>query len=85
MLLTFEFDRQNETLEVHADTEGLDKFIRRLSRLRERELSEGDKVYETLDHAHFFSPAWGGDELTEERKTPGSELINHVEVYQWQD
>lgn len=69
MRLSIEYDRQLEELDVVCDLEGLDSLIRQLVKLRE-----------VGGHAHLMTPSWAGCELTEERSSETSQLVNHLRV-----
>ncbi len=57
-------------IEVYLDRAGRDRLVRELNSLND-----------TNDHFHMFSPAWGGDELTEERQEAGTLIGRHVKIY----
>jgi hypothetical protein len=71
MLLTVEYDARG-VVEIHCDEEGLDSLIERLSTLRKRG-----------GHEHLMTPAWAGNELTEEKQNASNELVNHLKVLVW--
>ena len=74
MLLTVEIKDAQKTGESEAaicfDNDGLEFLINKLIRLRGRH-----------DHEHLMTPAWAGNELTED-KQGGEEyqLINHLRL-----
>ena len=72
MLLTVEF--ADEIVEIHSDEEGLDLLIDRLLALRRHKIPE---------HDHLMTESWAGWELTEEKQSPDSKLINHLRVNFW--
>ena len=56
MKLTVELQRgEHPEIALCFDAEGLDLLIRKLEHLREK-----------VDHLHLMTPAWAGQELTEE-------------------
>lgn len=73
-MLTFEITTDGDTLEIHADRQGLTALIEHLKRLLQ--IGEG--------HVHLMTPAWGGDELSEEEQGTGNTLMNHVRVVLWE-
>jgi hypothetical protein len=73
MLLTVEYDPKG-VIEVHCDEEGLNLIIERLATLRQRG-----------GHEHLMTPAWGGNELTEEKQSAEKELVNHLKIILWPD
>ncbi len=75
ILLTFEYDIQNEMLEIHANPEGIKKLIAKLSKI----LETGDDSC----HDHLLTPDWGGDELSNEKQCKDNILINHVKIFKW--
>ena len=56
-------------VEVFVDREALADLQAQLSHLK----SPGD-------HAHFMTPSWGGQELTEEPQRDGNTILNHLRV-----
>jgi Immunity protein 32 len=73
MLLTVEYDPKG-VVEIHSDKEGLDLLLTRLQALK----AHGG-------HEHLMTPAWAGNELTEEKQGAESELINHLKITLWPD
>lgn len=71
-LLTFELEKDMDSLEIHLNKEGLKYFIQILNKLLEQKEPE---------HEHLMTPAWGGDELTEEKQGTDNELLNHIKIY----
>jgi hypothetical protein len=69
MVLSVEYLETDEELVVCCDSQGLDLLIAYLQRLK----NDGG-------HTHLMTPSWAGDELTEERQLPNSQLINHMRV-----
>ncbi|MEN8820156.1 MAG: Imm32 family immunity protein [Abyssibacter sp.] len=66
---------------IHADAEGLKLLATEIERLRNG-LEENQ-----CEHAHFFSDAWGGDELSEvmldSEKSESRRQARHVKLYAW--
>jgi len=79
--LTFEIqgDESEKELMIHGSAEGLKRLAKSLLSLVEN-TKEGE-----FDHDHLMTEEWGGCELTSEKKSKDSELINHVKVYCWKD
>ncbi|MEI8376734.1 MAG: Imm32 family immunity protein [Planctomycetota bacterium] len=69
MLLSVEYRREEDELDIVCDSEGLNSLIDRLVKLRDRG-----------GHTHLMTPSWAGDELTEERQTDNGVLVNHVRI-----
>lgn len=68
-MLTFEHNPDAEELEIFLDHEGLDLLMRKLQTVKDKG-----------GHVHLMTPAWAGNELSEEIQRPGNTLINHVRV-----
>ncbi|TON86747.1 methylhydantoinase [Vibrio parahaemolyticus] len=78
-MLTFENDREDEKLDIHADIEGL-KYLRTvIDSLIEQSEKNGN------EHIHLMSEDWGGPSsgLSNEKQHPNNELIHHVKIYCW--
>jgi len=71
-MLTFEITRDGDVLEIHADQEGLSVLMSRFEQLR----SHGG-------HLHLMTPAWGGEELSEDQQGDENRLLHHVKVMLW--
>jgi hypothetical protein len=69
MLLTVEYQPQQEELDIVCDVAGLELLITKLNQLKQNG-----------GHTHLMTPAWAGDELTEERQTETGMLVNHVRL-----
>ncbi|HEX9443846.1 MAG TPA: Imm32 family immunity protein [Candidatus Binatia bacterium] len=74
-LLSFELDEKSSCLEIHGDPAGLQRLSTILSKLVAH-TRDGH-----FDHDHLMTPAWGGNELSEENK--GGNRLNHVKIYCW--
>jgi hypothetical protein len=74
-LLSFELDKDHETLFIHGDEAGLRLLIQTLEKLI-AQTKDGH-----FDHDHLMTPQWGGWELSAENK--GDTALNHVKVYCW--
>ncbi len=74
-MLTFEWDKESEQLEIHADAKGLNELVAQLKKL---------SGYEGGDHLHLMTGDWGGDELSSEKQNSNAELINHVKIFKWE-
>ncbi|MEI6124527.1 MAG: Imm32 family immunity protein [Bacteroidota bacterium] len=77
-LLTVEFNKDREAVEIHLNDLGIDFLIRTLKSLQ---LSQQN------DHDHLMTQEWGGQELTSERQNLDSnvQLINHLKIVYWKD
>ena len=73
-MLTFEFDKKSEKLEIHFDQEGLSQLILQLKKLENHDKQE---------HIHLMTNDWGGEELTNMQQNLNANLIHHVAVYNW--
>jgi hypothetical protein len=73
-MLTFELTADASQLDVHADEAGIRLLINELHRLLETA---------TDDHFHLMTPGWGGQELSEDRQSADSSLVNKVTVHRW--
>ncbi len=78
-MLTFEFDRENEKLEIHSDIEGLKSFRSLVGKLIQN--SEKGKN----DHAHLMTEDWGGSELSNVCQNSKAEFIHHVKLFCWNE
>ena len=67
MFLTFEYDLEGG-LEVTCDQEGRDYLIAVLARIA------------SGDHEHLSTPAWGGDQLTDDFPNPDLAPIHQVTI-----
>lgn len=72
--VSFEWDRQNERLEIHGSTEGLHALANAIDTLA----SKGES-----DHIHLMTPEWGGSELSMEQQNSAASLIHHVKILLW--
>jgi hypothetical protein len=60
---------------IAFDSEGLELLIRRLISLRDR-----------IDHLHLMTPAWAGDDLSEEgRGGPDYSLVHSLRLVRLKD
>jgi len=73
-LLTFEWDSNNETLEIHCNQKGLEKLKHMIDSLL---------VKKNSDHVHLMTNEWGGNELSDEKQNTENEIINHVKIFKW--
>ena len=56
-------------VEIYCDKEGLDYLIKELSKLN----NPGD-------HAHFMTPSWGMDDLSEKKVVTEYDLAHHLRL-----
>jgi hypothetical protein len=72
-ILTIEFDKEGEKIEMHFNDLGVDILIRYLQQLKDNSVN---------GHAHLMTEDWGGNELTNEKQNTGNniQLINHLKL-----
>ena len=75
-MLTFEWDKDSEQLEIHADSEGLEELVKQIKKLT---------GFEGNEHLHLMTEDWGGEELSNDKQNEKSELIHHVKIFKWAD
>lgn len=73
-MLTFEWSKNDEHLEIHADEAGLARLAKVVEYLR----GKSDQ-----DHVHLMSPKWGGAELSDTCQGLSNRPIHHVKVFSW--
>lgn len=73
-ILTFELEKNGVELHVHGDEQGLKELALVL---------EGLLRSTTSDHAHLFTPDWGGEELSDEPQSENSSLVKKVTIHLW--
>jgi hypothetical protein len=56
-------------VEIFCDREGLALLSRQLGLLKDGPA-----------HVHFMTPSWAGDELDENRRGEGNDLVNHLRI-----
>ena len=78
-MLTFELDTKDEKLEIHSDLEGLKQFHSLIGNLIEQ-----SKEVEN-EHIHLMTKEWGGSELSSEKQNSEANLINHVNIFCWNE
>jgi|WetSurMetagenome_2_1015567.scaffolds.fasta_scaffold648069_1 hypothetical protein len=76
-LLTFELTEGMDAIEIHADQQGLQDLIDRLLRLK------NSLPGKSSEHEHLMTPNWGGTELTQDKQSVNSTLINKGTVHLW--
>jgi len=69
MLLSVEYQADQEELDIVCDDSGLELLIAKLTKLKQNG-----------GHTHLMTPSWAGDELTEDRHTEKGVLVNHVRI-----
>jgi len=74
-LITFELREDKDQVDIHLNKEGIDYMIKILEELR---------TGNTNDHFHLMTNSWGGDQLSEDKQSESSELLNLVTVYFWE-
>lgn len=73
-MISFEKNINKETFEIHLDTEGIDKLIDILVKL---------KTAENSDHIHLQTKSYGGSELSEETQGIDNEVLNQLDLFYW--
>lgn len=73
--LSFEWDSENERLEIHGTSEALVDFAKKLESLASQDES---------DHLHLMTQDWGGSSLSNDKQNSAAILIHHVKVLVWQ-
>lgn len=71
-ILTFELSEDGDELDIHCDEQGLNMLIQSLHRLSNAN-----------QHEHLLSPSWGGSQLSEEKQSEQSKLINKITFHRW--
>ena len=71
MLLTVEYNEAG-FVEFFMDEEGREALVTYLNRL--------DVKNREIDHDHLMTPAWAGDELSEELQNADNVLINKLNL-----
>lgn len=74
-ILTFELSRDMKTLNVHLDKNGIISLQNILD-----DLKNNSKT----DHVHLMSHSYGGEELSEEKQSESSILLNNVKIHYWE-
>ena len=72
MLLTVEYNGMKGAVEIHLDNQGLDLLMERLHKLKKHG-----------GHDHLLTPAWAGNELTEEKQGAENRVINQISIMLW--
>jgi len=72
VLLTFEINEKQESIEIHANAQGINALIEQLK-----------KTIQTSDHQHLMTKDWGGEELSSEKQGLSNHLIHHVKIIPW--
>jgi len=66
-----------DSIEIHANEPGLQDLIEILLKLK------NSLPVKSSEHEHLMTPSWGGMELTEEKQSKDSTLINKVTIHLW--
>lgn len=74
-LLTFELTADGEELHVHGDAKGLTLLARAVTLLA-AQCEAG-----AADHTHLATEAWGSSELSSDRQSDASRLVNQVTIH----
>ena len=73
--LSFEWDAENERLEIHGTSEAFTDFAQTLKSLASQEKS---------DHIHLMTKEWGGSGLSNDKQNAAARLIHHVKILVWE-
>lgn len=73
-MLTFEIPNAKNELDIHLDEEGAKLLIQSIGDL----LNSSGHV-----HQHLMTPAWAGNELSEEAQGENVDLLNKVTIHKW--
>lgn len=73
-VLTFEWDKENQILEIHGNTEGLKLLKNKIDLIINKK---------EMNHTHLMSREWGGDEITESKQSHTNDMINSVKIFKW--
>ena len=71
-VLTFELNPDDDEIDIHGNEQGFLEFIEAINR-----------VLSSSQHDHLMTPDWGGSELTNEKQSETSKLINKVTIHFW--
>ncbi|UTW45363.1 immunity protein 32 [bacterium SCSIO 12696] len=71
-LLSFELSQDGDELSIHFDDLGLNNLISVLLQIKEK-----------AGHEHLMTPSWGGNELSEDRQSEESRLLNRITLHKW--
>jgi len=76
-LLTFEISNDGEEVEIHCNIKGAQDLISYIERMV--------VGAPPPKHDHLATPAWAGDELSEEKQGKENKLVNQVTIHLWKD
>lgn len=74
-LLTFEWDPNDEVLEIHGNRLGLKKLKETIENLLSKT---------SYDHVHLMNEDWRG-ELSDQKQCQENQLISQVKIFNWID
>ena len=72
LLLTFEINDKQESIEIHANALGIHVLIEQLQ-----------KALKTSDHQHLMTDEWGGQELSSEKQGFANRFVHHIKIIPW--
>jgi len=79
MVLTFQLNKEKDSLEILFDEEGHELFSRFINKKWEDPIPKENGLFD-LDHEHLMSKDWGGNELTTEFTSKGKQMIHAVKI-----
>lgn len=77
-IFTIEFDKQDETIELHLNKVGAEYLKGVLDKL----------IYNNQnDHIHLMTPEWGGGELSADQQNLGDDikLMHQLKIMYWKE
>ncbi len=77
-ILTLEFNKQAEFIELHFNKEGAEYLKNILTKLIENDEEE---------HVHLMTPDWGGNELDAKQQNTSNDfkLIHQLKIMYWKE
>ena len=72
-MITVQYDKASEFMELHLDSGGVDKLIKILENLKQA--APGDE--------HLFTNEWGGSGLDSSPMNLSIPVVNHLKIMVW--
>jgi len=76
-ILSFEFNKEMEVLEIHCNSDGLEYLESLLKHLKSQD--------DLPEHIHLMSPDWCGCDMSSGKIGDDNEKIHHVKIFKWKD